>query len=282
MKKMFLVLVVLLLVAPAMAEVKITCEQNLRAATASDANIVTVSYVATSEVNLPRAFALDITLADTGTIGGAVITSVTAAKTGESAVGSQGYGIFLGSDGIDINGTTGAIEYGRGFGSPVANPADPCAATGIGTNKVTVELGSLYGGVQGVSNPNAPAQSGVLCTFRVNNKISNVTITLNQRRGGIVMEDPDQVVDVNLPGTGATAVFAIKCPADMIGFRGAPPDGKCNANDYALLAKAENWNQTPPANLETDITGFRGAPPDGTCNSNDYQLLAKHWNEDWN
>ena len=56
---MFLIIAVLLLATSAMAEVKITCSQS--------GNVITVAYDATSEVNLPRAFALDISLVDTKT-----------------------------------------------------------------------------------------------------------------------------------------------------------------------------------------------------------------------
>jgi hypothetical protein len=276
MKKMFLIMAVLLLVAPAMAEVKITCTQGRL----SQDDVITVSYDATSEANLPRAFALDITLVDTVDVDNAVIAAVTEAVAGESAVGNRGYGIFLGSDGIDINATTGAIEYGRGFGSPAANAGDPCAATGIGTKAVTIELGSLYGGVQGVSNPNAPAQSGTLCTFRVNRKVANVVVTLNQRRGGIVMEDPDQVVDVNLPGVGATVAFAIKTPGDINGKFNGPPDNIVDGWDYNRVTAY--WNQTvPPAPVLADVNGKFNGPPDGKIDGWDLSYVTGRWNQNW-
>jgi hypothetical protein len=274
MKKMFLVMAVLLLASSAMAEVKITCSQN--------EDVITVAYDATSEVNLPRAFALDITLVDTVSTDNAVVSAVTPTVTGESAVGNRGFGIFLGADGIDINATTGIVN---GYGSPVANPADPCAATGIGTNAITIELGSLYGGVQGVSNPNAPAKSGNLLTFTVNKKVADVVITLNQRRAGIVMEDPDEAVDANLPGTGGVAAFPIVCPGDIVGpFFGAK-DHIVNSWDYNLITNVAQWLQTvPPADARADICGpFFSFPPDGTVNSWDlnYVTNAGRWLIDW-
>jgi len=276
MKKILLVMAVLLLVAPAMAQVQITCSQGRLALD----DVITVSYNATSEVNLPRAFALDIELVDTVDVANAVIAAVTAAKTGESTALAKGYGIFLGSDGIDINETTGLIQYGRGFGSPVANPADPCAATGIGTKKITVELGSLYGGVQGVSNPNAPAKSGNLLTFRVNRKVANVVITLNARRGGIVMEDPDQVVAVNLPGTGGVPAFAIKTPGDINGKFNGPPDNIVDSWDYNKITG--NWNATvPPGPAIADINGKFNALPDNKIDSWDLNYVTARWNQNW-
>lgn len=279
MRKMILVFVVLLLAVPAVAEVKITCEQTLlRGSIPSECNIITVYYNATSEANLPRALALDITLSDTGTIGGAAIMSVTPAVIGESnSVGGRGYGIFLGSDGIDINSTTGVPD---GFGSPVANPGDSGAATGLGTNAVTVELASLYPGTQGPANPDSPIKSGVLCTFRVNDKICNVVITENTTRGGIVMENPAQAVDVNLPGVGATAAFAILCPADMVGRRDAPPDGKVSIYDFQLLSG--NYPPLPMTDSRADICGRRNAPPDGVVSIYDFQMLSRNYWRDWN
>jgi hypothetical protein len=269
MKKLLLVMAVLLIAAPAIAEVKITCTQPTAAGTE---HIITVSYDATSEVNLPRAFALDITLTDTVAADNAIITAVTPAVTGESAVGNRGFGIFLGADGVDINETTGIVN---GWGSPVANPADPCAATGIGTNAVTVELGSLYGGVQGVSNPNAPASSGTLCTFTVNSKVCTVAITENARRGGIVMEDPAEAVDANLP-----SAFPIVCPGDIAGLFFGPPDAIVDSWDYNTVTN--NWlSSVPPGPPEADICGLFFGPPDGTIDSWDLNYITNRWNINW-
>ena len=265
MKKMFLIIAVLLLATSAMAEVKITCSQS--------GNVITVAYDATSEVNLPRAFALDISLVDTVGPVNAVISAVTEAVAGESAVGNRGFGIFLGTDGIDINATTGLVN---GYGSPAANAGDPCAATGIGTNAVTVELGSLYGGVQGVSNPNAPAQSGNLLTFTVNNKVAAVVITENQRRAGVVMEDPDEVVDVNIPA------FSIILEGDIASLFFGPPDAIVDSWDYNHITN--NWLSTvPPAPPEADLAGLFFGPPDGVVDSWDlnYVTDVSRWGQNW-
>jgi hypothetical protein len=272
MKKLLLVMAVLLIAAPAIAEVKITCSRG-SGPTHLDINEVAILYDATSEVNLPRAFALDITLTDTTGADNAVIYAALPTITGESAVGNRGYGIFLGADGVDINETTGIVN---GWGSPVANPADPCAATGLGTNAITVELGSLYGGVQGVSNPNAPAKSGTLLTLNINRKICTVSVALNQRRGGIVMEDPAEVVDVNLP------------PAFTFDTEGAdtcrflynnPPDNIVDSWDYNLVVN--NWGPVPPGDPRADVAGFLFGPPNGTIDSWDLNYTVPRWG-DWN
>lgn len=275
MKKMFLVMAVLLLVAPAMAEVKITCVQGT--APGQD-NIITVSYDAISEANLPRAFALDITLTDTLGANNAVISSVTPAKVGESNSSSRGYGIFLGSDGVDINEDTGEVNKppaGRGWGNPAANPADPCAQPGIGTNAVTVELASLYKGPQGVGNPNAPPKSGAMFTFTVNNKACHVTVSLNARRGGIVKEDPDEPVDANLPGVGLTPAFEIRCPGDICGVGYGPRDGLCNMWDYNKLSM--NYPPQPYTDSNTDLCGVGYGPKDNLCNMWDYNKLSMNY-----
>ena len=275
MKKIVLVVAVLLLVAPAMAEVKITCTQ---ATGAGQENIITVSYNAISEANLPRAFALDITLTDTLGANNAVISSITAAKVGESNNSSRGFGVFLGSDGVDINEDTGEVNRppaGRGWGSPAANPADPCALAGIGTNAVTVELASLYKGPQGVGNPNAPPKSGGLFTFTVNNKACNVTITLNARRGGIVKENPNEPVDANLPGVGLTPAFEIRCPGDIVGVGFGPRDALCNIWDYMRLSA--NYPPQPYTDPDTDLCGVGFGPKDNACNIWDYMKLSANY-----
>lgn len=279
MKKMILVMVILLLAVPAMAEVKITCEQSK--APGFD-NQITVRYDASTEPNLPRAFALDITLVDTLGADNAVISTVTAAVTGESnSVSGLGYGIFLGSDGIDINATTGDINMvGRGYGSPVANPGDPGAATGLGTKSVTVELASLYGGTQGPANADSPASSGVLLTFTVNNKACAVVITENTDRGGIVMENPDEVVDVNLPGVGATVAADITCPADICGTGFAARDGFVSFWDFARLSS--NYPPNAVFDWRADICGGPPAtapygPPDGLVSFWDFSKLSQNY-----
>ena len=278
MKKVVLVLAILLLAAPAMAEVKITCSQN--------ADVITVTYNATSEVNLPRGFALDITLTDTAGADNAVITEVTAAKVGESNNSSRGFGIFLGSGGVDINddGEINSPPQGRGWGSPAANPGDPCALTGVGTNAVTVELASLYKGPQGVGNPNAPPKNGNLLTFKVNKKVCAVTVALNSRRGGIVMEDPDEVVDANLPGVGTTAAFQITCPGDICGLFYGAPDHIANSWDYNLITNINQWLiAVPPADARADICGLFYGPKDNVVNSWDlnYVTNSGRWMIDW-
>jgi len=175
MKKLVLVLAIALIVAPSFGAVTMTLTQ------VGDSNVYNVNY-ATSDANLPRAFALTVSVA-----GGGKISTVTPTMTGQCTEGTRGYGIFPGT--IDINGVTGVVNS---YGSPVAPSGDPGAAgTGLGTSTVVLEMGSLY-----VDN-NTPAASGVLCTVAIDCNGATVNQTLSAAlestyRGGVVMEDGAQ------------------------------------------------------------------------------------------
>ena len=179
MKKFALVLIVLMLAAPVMATVTIT-------ATESPANTWTVSFTS-DEVNDVRAFALDVSVDSSATI-----TSVTPVKIGESNSVSLGYGIFPST--IYIDGDGNVVDYN----TPVTPLGAPDACDGLNTGAVTVELGSLY------EDGNVPVP-GDLFTFTVSGSCA-VTMSENARRGGVVMENPDESVDVSF-GSGPPPCF---------------------------------------------------------------------------
>ena len=294
MKKIVLVLAVLALAVPAFAEVKIYCGSQpwLAGSVAEpnaggeypkwddagivvkqtwvgnepwtpydtekdwDANIVRVYYDATSEPNRVRAFALDITLTDNYDDDDAVITSVEPNMVGESNSTNKGYGIFMGSIVIDSGGNV------TDWNTPLAPPGDPCAAGPLNSKSITVELGSLY-----VGAANAPPKSGKLFQFKVNAKACTVTITENTRRAGVVMENPDQNVDVNLP------VALVMCPGDVEGSRKAPWDGRCSAPDF-MKVKAQYTGAYDF--LPADICKSRNRPPDDLVSAPDFVLVKKH------
>ena len=174
MKKIVFVLVVLLFAAPVLAEVVITAAQ------VGDTNQVTISYEVTApDVNLPRAFGLDITVSDGN------ITACIPYMVGECNDFLQGYGIFPGTIQIDAGGNV------TNYGNPVSDVLP--ALDGLDSNGITVELGSLYVG------SNWPDASGLLCTITVTEDC-NVTIEGNAARCGegspalgVVMENPDEV-----------------------------------------------------------------------------------------
>ena len=169
MRKLVLVLAILLLAMPAMA-VDVTIDKSISGTS------VDITYSGT----LARAYALEITVDN-----GQTITGVTPAFVGEGA----GYGIFMGTIAIDGTGTV------TDDGTPVApNDAPDAAGTGIGTNKVILEMGSLY-------DVNGPATSGTLCTVTVSGNC-NMTVAVNTTRGEVVLEDATTAT-TNLPITFA-------------------------------------------------------------------------------
>jgi len=171
---MILALAVVLLAAPAWADVTITVTKI------SDTKVA-IGYDATSELpELVRAFALDLTVTDGNIV-----------DINDYAVGddNHGYGIFPGNFSlyITVNGTTGKVDsWDDPNYTPVAPADDPGALGGLDTNGITVEMGSLY-------DTNAPAAIGVLCTVTVSAGTKKLCVRGNAIRGNIVMEDAAEV-----------------------------------------------------------------------------------------
>jgi hypothetical protein len=180
MRKTVLFIAALLFMAvPAMAVTPI----NINAVD-EGGGVVRIGYDATGHGQLPRAFALDIT------VSAGVITDINNYHVGVSTQASKGYGIFPGS--IDINATTYVVDNN---GTPVGDPcAFPGTLPGLDTNGVTIEMGSLY-----VGGPNAPPVSGTLCKVTVSASC-NLTVTGNVARGKVVNEDANEA-STNLPIT---------------------------------------------------------------------------------
>jgi hypothetical protein len=117
MRKLILCLVVVLCAAPARADVKIIVKGGC--------GFVTISYDATGETELVRAFALDVTT-------DGIITGVT-----DFAVGPDngGYGIFPAnfSRSITVDAQTGEVaDWDVAGYTPVADANDVGAAGGLG------------------------------------------------------------------------------------------------------------------------------------------------------
>jgi hypothetical protein len=187
MKKIVLVLAVLLLASPALADVVITVEAT------SDSNVCTITYDASTETELPRAFALNVT------VSGANIVEVNNYHVGESNAAGQGYGIFMGTIVIDNDGNV------TDAGTPVAPNNHPGALGGIGTSGVTLEMGSLY-----EDSNYAPDPCGTLCCVEVSQGCADLSVTVEDTyRGGIVMEDGNNPGTVDL--SGATDVSVGPC-----------------------------------------------------------------------
>ena len=181
MKKVLFVLSVLLIATSAMAvNVDITC-------TPGDGGWVTIGYNVTGGPPKLRAVALEVS-----TNVGAIV-AIRGYKTGESTSADPGYGIFPGS--IDLTDPENPV-----WNTPIAPADDPGAAgTGLGTNKVILEMGSLY---DPTIPGNAPLDTGPLCELRFSESTTGnpATITITEEktyRGGAVMVNPNIVPVVN-------------------------------------------------------------------------------------
>ena len=237
MRKLFILLAVLI-AAPAFA-LTVTLVDN--------GGTVDVNYDATGDgdANQPRAFALTISVT-----GGATITGVTPAKTieGESTAASPGFGIFPGT--IDINDVNGHVND---YGTPVAPNSYPGAAgTGIDTNTVVLELGSLYEGARG--DGNEPLESGTLATLTIDcNGATDVNVTAveeDQYRGGIVLEDGSSAT---VPITPLTICAVAEC------FPSCHPDYA----EWVAVGRPDSWCNVRQCYGDTDNveSNYGSAPP---------------------
>ncbi len=205
MKRLSVLLAVLVVAGPALAAVRITVEP--------DGNTAVIGYETDGE--RVRAFALDITV-DAGTIIG-----ISDFIRGESTAENPGYGIFPAnfSRYITVDADTGDVaawdinEY-----TPVADPCDPGALGGLGTAGITIEMGALYYPPDDDS-PNAPPTSGTLCRLTLSTE-ANVTVSLNEVRGGIVLTDPTVPATVDMGQasamTTATMMSAAGSNVDLL------------------------------------------------------------------
>jgi hypothetical protein len=156
---------------------------------------------------------------------------------------------------------------------------------GLDTNGITVELASLY-----VKEANAPQDTGILLEFTVAGPVEcNICPSLNQIRGGIVLEDPDtEVSEVN-----------------MVCFEGGVVE-ECMMPEHPDYANWEFWNKPPCWCYErqcrgdidglilgpywvslNDLTLFRlaigklqhqiQADPSLICSDLDHQVLGPYW-----
>jgi hypothetical protein len=183
MRKLSILAAALLLATPAMAVVRIIVQ--------SEGTTAAVKYETDDEK--VRAFALDITV-DKGTI-----TGISDFIRGESTALAPGYGIFPGNFAryIVVDAETGDVASWDPNGyTPVADPCDPGALGGLGTNGITIEMGALYSPPDD-NSPNAPPNSGLLFKLTLSEP-ATVSVALNEIRGGVVLTNPDIPAVVDL------------------------------------------------------------------------------------
>jgi hypothetical protein len=174
MKKLVFALVLSLMAVPAMASVDISVADG------PGPNDITISFDASSEANLVRALALDV-----------VINDPCMEVVAVNCVNGDYY-VYPGSISIDSGGTVtdwGSCQCDGSYPGTLAEP-----------NAITIEMGSLY-----VGEANEPATSGDLVIITLDGcddggDGASVDISENAIRGGVVMENPDEVVTVNSPG----------------------------------------------------------------------------------
>jgi hypothetical protein len=194
MRKALLIVAMLLLVTPVMAGVTITAV-NEGITTLNGVPQATIRVGYTTDVNV-RAFALDMNVD-----GGMVLDRIKDFNTGEAngaqVGGKSGYGIFPGRFREYIV-VTGPNWVDPNY-TPVTAWNDQTAqGTGLDTNHVIVEMGTLYAG-----DTNRPALSGTLFRIDVNSQSQTacvLTIKANATRGNVVGNDGNAVA-TNLPIT---------------------------------------------------------------------------------
>jgi hypothetical protein len=218
MRRSLFLIMALLLAAPAMATVTITCTDE-----GGGGGVCQISYIVSGEPAKVRAFALDVTVDN-----GATIESVTDYKPGEG----NKYGIFPGS--IDLTDPNVPI-----WNDPIAPSSDPGAeGTGLGTNRVIIEMGSLY-------DPDVnsgPSDTDLLLKLGLGANGAedcNVAIVVETTRGGVVLENGDAV---GITSAGCKVAFeeippcwlwAAQCYGDCHGN-----DGDVDADDFLIFKPA--------------------------------------------
>ncbi len=201
MKKLVLILGVMMMVAPAMADIVITIDNSVYPAL--------VKYERTGGTDMPRAFALNIKTDTTEDI---------------NDVNDLSTHFWVHPGGINIVGGEVTQE-----GNAWADPSYEGTEGGLDTPGVTIEMASLY-----VGAGNQPPDEGTLCSFTVTGPCL-VSITQNTIRGGVVKEDAcSATADLDLT-TGATD---IQVPLDPECYAGQPqPD----YDEWEAAGSPECW-----------------------------------------
>jgi hypothetical protein len=243
MRKIIIPLMVAVLATPVWATIAITVTDLGEGKAAID-------Y---SGTELARAFALDITV-DAGTI----------EDISDFAIGdNNGYGIFPAnfSRYINVDPLTGEVTDWAAQGyTPVADAGDPGALGGLGTEGITIEMGSLY-------DTQAPAMQGRLCVITCS-EACKVTVTTNALRGNVVLEDASEAT-VDLSG-------ATEIPVGSTGggYTGPQPD------EWEAVGRPECWMASMnPRQCRGDADGTSQGKQQFWVSTNDLDILIASWNK---
>ncbi|MFH1616630.1 MAG: dockerin type I domain-containing protein [Planctomycetota bacterium] len=250
MKKV-MVLAVVLLAVPAMAAVNLSCEV---AATGGGNGTLTIDYDANTEVELVRAFALDVQ------VSGAIMVSIVSTN--------ENFWVYPGTIVIDANGN---IPPG-GEGTPVAPANDPGALGDLPGTACTLEMGSLYEAGDANLTPDA---SGELIVIALGSMAASgsVEVTVNDTRAKIVMEDSVSV-DANCicawQEEEPNCWDPNHCPGQPIGD--ATCDGTINALD--LMKAKLSWLKSKGQVGYNCCADFNH---DNTVNALDVMRIKLNW-----
>ncbi len=197
MKKILLALAILLIANPAWAGL------TIEAAQVDDSNTVRITYdMDDTDPNLPRAFALEISLDNDANIG--PVTYV-----------NPDFHVYPGSIVI-----TGGVVTDQG--TPVAESD---------VSSMIVEMGSLYA-AEDPCHTSPPAENGILLDFKVDNDTDcNVSLVANAIRGGVVMEDTTQEFSPSY-------FDLIGCKVE---FGGCFPSGHPDYAEWQLVGEPDSW-----------------------------------------
>jgi hypothetical protein len=197
------------------------------------------------------------------------IAGITDFIRGESTAANPGYGIFPANFGryITVDPDTGEVaSWDVNDYTPVADPCDPGALGGLGTDGITIEMGALYYPTDD-NSPNAPPNQGQLFKLALSEPAS-VTVTLNEIRGGVVLTNPDVAAAVDL--SQATGI-AIDEGSDVF------PPTHPKYDEWVAVGKPDCWAY--PRQCRGDADGRAIAGKTGTyyVGTDDLNILMAAW-----
>ena len=254
MKKILFVVAILLIANPTWAGLTITAVQT------DECNEVTISYdMDDTDPNLPRAFALEISLSQENDANIGPVTYV-----------HPEFHVYPGSIVI-----TGGV---------VTNQGTSVAESDV--NSMIVEMGSLYA-ADDPCHTSPPAENGVLLKFMVQNNVDcHVNLAQNAIRGGVVMEDTGQEFSPSYVTLEECDVLATNCGecaclGDVSG-PSAVPDGFVSTSDLAhIVSFLGPYSGTSPPYTTAVVPGMEcadvsgpSAVPDGMISTSDLAAIV--------
>ena len=215
MKKLALILLVLLMAAPCMAAITISAVQD-------GCGGVSINYVCDGAHASSGGKALIAGMAfDVSVDNGCILSTIDGYKDdGESTAGSPGYGVYMKEAQINM-GDPCNPAWVAGI-DPVAAADDSDMPGQLGSGEITIQFGALFDDPCDTLD-NAPVSSGTLCVLTVTDPCDagtcNLSIALDDARGGIVMTDQSVPDPCDVTAEGAVICFGVAdCVKDTASF----------------------------------------------------------------